>query len=370
MITANFQSSAEPKLAKVLRDDFRRGGFKRTLSRDWSELKEFYLDQDRKSRLQQMGKFKRWLYMLGWLLKSLFLRLTPVRRILLLISFWLIIQSGLIRYEGENVQIENDVGKIGFVVVLFILMLELKDKLLAQSELAAGRSVQRALMPPLSPKVPGWDLWLLTRPANEVGGDLVDFLAIDKNRFGVALGDVAGKGLKAALLMAKLQSTLRALATEFTSLAELGARLNAILRRDGLPDSFASLVYIELQADSASVRLLNAGHMPPLILKGGMVEETQHGGAAIGVISAATFNEQQLELRRGDVLVVYSDGLTEAINEAGDFFGDQRLLKLLPLLSGLAAPEIGQRILAEVDHFVGEARAHDDLSLVVLIRAA
>jgi sigma-B regulation protein RsbU (phosphoserine phosphatase) len=210
----------------------------------------------------------------------------------------------------------------------------------------------------------------MTRPANEVGGDLVDFLEIEKNRFGVALGDVAGKGLKAALLMAKLQATLRAVAADFHSLAELGAKLNAILRRDGLPDSFASLVYLELQPDAGIVRLLNAGHMPPIILKGAAIAETPHGAVAIGVLPEAVFTEQRIELHRGEVLLVYSDGVTEAVNETGDFFGDQRLLAFLPALAGFSAPQIGEQILAEVDRFVGEARAHDDLSLIVLKRVA
>src|SRR5512138_3275825 len=92
-----------------------------------------------------------------------------------------------------------------------VLMLELKDKLLARSELEAGRTVQLALMPDRPPVVPGWDIWLYSRSANDVGGDLVDYLQIDPQRLGVMLGDVAGKGLPAALLMAKLQATLRAL---------------------------------------------------------------------------------------------------------------------------------------------------------------
>jgi serine phosphatase RsbU (regulator of sigma subunit) len=370
MVTKNYNDTAEPKLTKVLREDFRHGDFKRTLRRDWNELKEFYIDQERTTRLQAMGKLKRFFVMGWWLLKSLFLKLTPVRRILVLISCWLILQSGTISYEGEHVQVNTDASKIGFVVLLFILMLELKDKLLAQSELAAGRSVQRALMPKQNPSVPGWEIWLLTRPANEVGGDLVDYLELGKNRFGVALADVAGKGLKAALLMVKLQATLRALAADFTSLAELGAKLNAILRRDGLPDSFASLVYLELQPASGTLRLLNAGHMPPLLLKGNVVEELSHGAAALGVLSEPAFVEQNVEMQNGDALLIYSDGLTEARNDAGVFFGEPRLFSFLPTLAGLAAHEVGARILADVESFVSEAKAHDDLSLIIMKRVA
>jgi hypothetical protein len=364
----NHDQAPEPKLAHVLMKDIRRGDFKRTVRHDWRDLKEFYLDQDRKNRLQQMGWFKRWWLMSWWLLKSLFLKLTPVRRVLLLISCFLIIQSGTIRLDEANIHIENDVGKIGFVVLLFVLMLELKDKLLAQSELEAGRSVQRALMPKQNPSVAGWEIWLFTKPANEVGGDLVDYLEISETRFGVALADVAGKGLKAALLMAKLQAMLRALAADFSSLAEFAGKLNAILRRDGLPDSFASMVYIEFQPNSGGLRLLNAGHLPPIICKGGVSEELPRGTVALGVMQNAAFVEQSIDLKRGETLLVCSDGLTEAKNEAGDFFGEERLSTLLPSLANLSASKIGERILAEVDRFVGESRAHDDLSLIVLKR--
>lgn len=368
MAATNHIGTAEPKLTKLLREDIQHGDFRRTLRRDWNELKDFYLDQNRQERLQQMGWLKRWIIIVWWLLKSLFLKLTPVRRILLVISFWLMVQANTIRYNSEHFQFDSDTGKLGFVVLLFILMLELKDKLLAQSELATGRSVQRALMPKQNPTIPGWELWLMTRPANEVGGDLVDYLEIGKNRFGIALGDVAGKGLKAALLMAKLQATLRALASDFNSLAELGTKLNAILRRDGLPDSFASLVYFELQSDSGAVRLLNAGHLPPLILRGSTVEEIAQRTAALGVLPEAVGVEQQIELRPGETLVVYSDGLNEARNEAGEFFGEERVSALLSACSQRSAAQIGNRLLAEADRFVGDARAHDDLSLIVLKR--
>jgi len=367
---ATQDTAAEPKLGRLLLADVRHGDFKRTLRRDWSELKEFYLDQERKTRLQGMGKFKRFFVMAWWLIKSLFLKLTPVRRVLVVISCVLVIQSGTIGFAGSNVNVTSDTGKAGFIILLFVLMLELKDKMTAQSELAAGRVVQRALMPKRNPVVPGWEIWMIAQPANEVSGDFVDYLALDGERLGLALGDVAGKGLKAALLMVKLQATLRALAAEFDSLAELGAKLNAILRRDGLPDSFASLVYLELRPDSGSVRLLNAGHMPPLRLSDFKLEEIAQHATALGLTPEATFVEQRVELQRGETLLIYSDGLTEARNEAGDFFGEERLFALLRSLAGLRAAEMGARIIAAIADFVGEAPAHDDLSMLVLQRTA
>lgn len=362
-------SPSEPKLSQTLLHDVRRGDFRRTLRRDWSEMKEFYLDEARKERLQQMGKFNRFFVSGWWLLKSLFLKLTPARRLMLALSFIFVLSGQSINLDEGSVHASAETKVFGFALVLFVLMLELKDKLLAQSELAAGRSVQRALTPKTNPSVPGWELWLMTKPANEVGGDLVDYLELGPNRFGIALGDVAGKGLKAALLMVKLQATLRALAADYDSLALLGKKLNTILRRDGLPESFISLVYLEVQSDSNNVRLLNAGHMPPIILRDYKLTELPQGAAALGVLAEPNFVEQKIAMQNGDALLLYSDGLIEARNEFGDFFGEQRLNNLLPTLTGFSSTEIGVRLLSEVERFVGDARAHDDLSLVVLKRA-
>ncbi|MFQ5627742.1 MAG: PP2C family protein-serine/threonine phosphatase [bacterium] len=357
------------KLGKTLREDFKRGDFRRTVRRDFKELKEFFLDDQRRDRLANMGWFKRWFFMFVWLLKSLFLKLTPARRLLLLAGVVLILISGSTGYQGEDVQFNSDSAIAGGLFILFVLMLELKDKLLAHQELETGRAVQRALMPEESPEMPGWSLWLFTRPANDVGGDLVDFQRMYNDRFGAALGDVAGKGLGAALFMARLQATLRALSPDFRSLAELGAKLNQIFYRDGLANKFASLVYLDFQSQSALVRVLNAGHFPPLVIKSdGTIEEMSKGAMALGISANAAYTEQEIALAGGDLLLIYSDGVTEARNTDGEFFGEQRLREMLPALTGMTPKQAGEIVLTEVDRFIDDARANDDLSLVVLKR--
>jgi sigma-B regulation protein RsbU (phosphoserine phosphatase) len=271
-MTKNTSSpDGEPKMGSVLLEDLRHGDFIGTVKRDFRELKEFMLTEERQKRLKEMGRVKRWIFIAWWLLKALILKLTPARRILVIIGLVLVFMTRSVSYQGHDFQVHSDTAAAGAVIILFVLMLELKDKLTAQKELEAGRAVQEALMPERSPRVPGWSLWLFTRSANEVGGDLVDFMQINENRFGVALGDVAGKGLRAALLSAKLQATLRALAPDAISLTELGTKLNQIFSRDSIPTIFASLAYLEVQSDSGLVRVLNAGHFPPLIVKGAQV---------------------------------------------------------------------------------------------------
>ena len=244
----------------------------------------------------------------------------------------------------------------------------MKDKLLARNELEAGRSIQQALAPEQNPSVPGWDLWLYTRPANDVGGDLVDFLKIDGNRFGLAIGDVAGKGLPAALLMAKLQATLRAVAPDFAGLDKLAAKLNKIFYRDSLPNRFASMVYLEIKSDSDLIRFVNAGHFPPIVTGHGQLFEMDKGAPALGIMKDGTFTEESFQIKTGDLFVVYSDGVTEARNEKGDFFGDSEFKELLSTNEGLTATEAGTKILETVDNFIGDARATDDLSMIIVRR--
>jgi sigma-B regulation protein RsbU (phosphoserine phosphatase) len=316
-----------------------------------------------------MGWAKRTILFWAWLFKSLLMKLSPPRRLALLAGL-LLLSFGGINWQVGEVRFSIDVRIAGTILVLAVLMVELKDKLLAKDEIDVARQVQLALLPSRHPRVEGWSIWSYTRPANDVGGDLVDYLELDGGRLGVALGDVAGKGLGAALLMAKLQATLRATAPEARSLAELGGRLNAILLRDGLANRYATLFYFEIDPGSGRVRCLNAGHNPPLALRASGVEPLRAASPPVGMLASARFVEDTLDLAAGDVLIAYSDGLTEARNARDEEFGTDRLAGLAPSLRSLGVEQAGRRLLEEVDGFLGDARPYDDLSLVVLARSA
>lgn len=359
----------EPKFFKTLFDDIGQffsdlfsGAFYKQIKKDFLEIREFFLDKHREKRLEEMGRFRRGWYLIWWLIKILFFKLSSFRRILLIIALYLILSAN----DNGNV---ND-GKIiiGAFIFFFIILLELKDKLLARNELEAGRSIQQALVPVPNPTVPGWDIWLYTRPANDVGGDLVDFLKINGNRFGLAIGDVAGKGLPAALLMAKLQATLRAVAPDFLSLDKLAGKLNSIFNRDSLPNRFASMLYLEIKSDSDQIRFVNAGHFPPIVSGPSKLIEMNKGAPALGIMPDSRFTEENYQLKSGDLFIVYSDGVTEARNEAGDFFGESEFKDLLKKTEGLTATQAGTKILETVDNFIGAANATDDLSMIILRR--
>ncbi len=371
MIEDESEKGARRKKDHILREtivnDFKKGEIGDSLRRDFKELYRFYIDPETQKRLDTYPRVKRFIFASWYLLKSLILRLNPARRFLLLLSiiffFW-----GNAQWNTGNYSITIDASPLSYILLLLVLMLEIKDKLLAHDELRIGRTVQKALLPEENPTLAGWSVWMFTRPANDVGGDLVDYINLDEKRLGLALGDVAGKGLGAALLMSKLQSTLRAIAPDQKSLSELGQRINLIFCRDSLPNKFATLVYMELMENSGKIRLLNAGHLPPLVLRGGNVEELPHGAPALGLIKTSKFEEHEIELGPGDLLVTYSDGVTEARNERDEFYGDQRLKTLIGKSVGISPERVGERILAEVDAFVGEAPRSDDLSMVVIKR--
>lgn len=360
------RNNTEKKLFDTLKDDISGGGFRNDLTTDFEEMKEFFLNDDRKKQIAGMGKIKAFFYMSWWLLKELLLKLTPTRRLVLLIGILLLILPGRFGMVGGDVSLSTNTNILGGILILFVLMLELKDKLLAKDELSAGRTVQRALMSERAPIVPGWKLWLFTQPANDVGGDLVDIIKLTNGKHGVTIADVSGKGLGAALLMAKLQTLIRALTPDFTSIDELGGEINKKFYKDILPNSFASLIYFLVDENSNKVEILNAGHIPPIILSNTGIEVLPKGSIAMGLSYDAKFSKNVINLDKGNTIVAFSDGLTEARNTNGTFFGTERIYQILQKSYQDNPQQIGQHLLEQVYSFIGKGKKYDDLSIVII----
>lgn len=344
--------------------ELRRPEFRRGFRRDLSDLYEFYVDEETRERLQRMSRFRRWLWQAGWLLRSLIEFLAPERRVILVVALVLFVLG-----RPDQAQDSSWELPLAVVLLLIVLMLELKDKLLARDELELGRSIQLSLLPDHDPQLQGWEIWLFSTPANDVGGDLVDYLEVEPGRLAVVLGDVAGKGLGAALLMSKLQATLRALLTPSSTAAEAVARLNRIFCRDGVDGRFATLVELELRAGEGKARLVNAGHPPPLWVRAEGVERPDPMSLPVGVDADERYVEQELDLTEDDLLVVYSDGVSESTDEGGEFFGDARVRELVQGARGRRAAEVGEEILRAVESFRGAGGIDDDLSLVIARRS-
>ena len=357
----------DPKIGKTLWDDLHNANLK-TLKQDLKDIYDFYLDQKARDKLKQKGKVRRFFILSWWILKSLFFKLTPMRRILLVISIILSFQSTQFNVnDGQVISINFDI--LGFLLILIILLLELKDKLLARNELAVGRAVQAALMPDKSPEIKGWDIWLYSSPANEVGGDIIDYIDYNHTTWAFALGDVAGKGLGAALIAAKLQATLRAIAPLSDSLQKIVTETNKIIFRDGIPERFVSLLYLHLKPDSNIIKFINAGHLPPVHIQNHILKETNIGSQALGLSEKAIFQEESITLKAGDCFFIYSDGLTETRNDRDEFFGREQLFKILQDNIQESAKQIGKTVLTAVDKFKGDNRYWDDISLIILKRS-
>lgn len=351
-------------LPRLVLDDFRSFGWRQSIRQDLRDLYRFYLDEDERARLAGMGRVRRFLHQAGWLGRSLLVRLSPARRLLLVLALVLLVWSPYFRYK--DVQLTFSTWPWIALILLLVLALELKDKLLARDEIEIARRVQRSLMPVSYPAVAGWSVWGSTTAANTVGGDLVDHIDLPGGRFGFALGDVAGKGLGAALLAAQLQATLRALAPEVDRLDRLAEKMNAILLRDGLDNRFATLIYAEIRAGARRLRCVNAGHNAPFLLRDGEFRTVPASGPPLGVVPHGGYVEFDEEFRPGDLLIAYSDGISEALSPDGAEWGEERLRASILRARDLPVADLGRAILDDVGRFLGGERPHDDQSLVIL----
>jgi phosphoserine phosphatase RsbU/P len=356
-----------PGLRDLLFKDLRPSELPANFRKDLKQLYRFYLDEERRAQLDAMGRLRRVFKVVGWTLKSLLAKLSPGRRLALFASIVMIVM-GRVEFPLGDVSIKANLRVWAYLFVFLILMLEMKDKLLARDEIEIARQVQLALLPSRHPQPDGWSLWSFMRPANDVGADLVDYIELPDGKLGVVLGDVAGKGLGAALLTAKLQATLRALVPGCRSLSDLGAQMNEIVHRDGIDNRFVTLFYFEVQPQTGKLRFLNAGHNPPFVLRATTIESLEASAIPLGMMAGTRYTEGELQLEPEDLLVVYSDGLTEARNANDEEFGPARLSGLLRGLRGLSAEQDVRVIIDEVNSYLGNERPHDDLSLVVLVR--
>lgn len=353
-------------LHDLILEDVRRGKLGQAYRRDLADIYRFYLTDEQRERLLGVGHFKRFFWITGWLSVNLLRRLSPNRRLLLVLAALMF--AFRVDVNRPDLHVNFDTSRLAIFPVLLVLMLELKDKLLARDEIEVARQVQLSLLPTSHPSIDGWEVFSATTPANDVGGDLIDYLEGSGGRTGVALGDVAGKGMGAALLCAKLQATLRALAPSATDLRTLGSSLNGVLERSGLDNRYATLFYAEIAPGSPEVRYLNAGHNPALLVRGGAIEPLLASSLPLGMLPGIAYSEGAVGLHPGDLLVLYSDGITEATNLAGEEYGLARLSSAAVSAASFSAADAAKHILDSASRFVDGEKPHDDQSILVLRR--
>jgi sigma-B regulation protein RsbU (phosphoserine phosphatase) len=264
---------------------------------------------------------------------------------------------------------------IGFLAANLLILMEVADRLSLKGDLEIARDIQLAMLPGGIHEAGDAVTCGLTRPANTVGGDFYDILQVPDGRLVLALGDVAGKGTPAALLMALLLAMLRTLVDEGLESSRLVARLNVQIARHSPASRFITLFYGLYDPRDGSLQYVNAGHLPPFIRrKDGRFERLEGNGLALGMFDRATYDAHRVVIESSDVLVLFSDGITEAEDRSGRAFEEAGIEQVVTQWAGEVPaarnPQtLAQAILAAVEAHAGDSRLADDLTVLVLKRA-
>jgi serine phosphatase RsbU (regulator of sigma subunit) len=270
------------------------------------------------------------------------------------------------RYRGEDLELLATLGDhAGTALSSSRFHEEALERRRLEEELSVARRIQATLLPSEVPQRRGVEIAALTRPCQAVGGDYYDFLDFGSKGLGLAVADVSGKGVPAALILSGLQATLRAEAGPEHAPEPVVRRINERLCSHVQPGSFASLVYGHLDVDERSFRYVNAGHPAALIVRrDGQLERLSEGGMLLGVEREASYCTGHERLEPGDLLLLYSDGVTDVLNGQDEEYGAGRLETLLKRIAHLPGASMIDSIVASVESFVGGS-VPDDITLLV-----
>jgi serine phosphatase RsbU (regulator of sigma subunit) len=245
---------------------------------------------------------------------------------------------------------------------------------LVEQELALAAGIQQQLFPQQMPSLAGYNVAAESRPARVCGGDYYDALAIENgnetknSKYLFCVADVSGKGLPAALLMSNMQATLRALAAQTDSLAELAAQTSELLFAASPSNKFVTALLLEMDVATGACRYVNAGHNECILMRfnGGEIELLKSTGLPLGMLPGSAYEEQTFTFRAGDMLALYSDGVSEAYNKDEEEWGEERLREHLQTVAGEPAQKIVRSIFEAIDRFADGTPQHDDITLLIL----
>ena len=257
------------------------------------------------------------------------------------------------RLERRNVELQQTVEQSA-------ARLEVQDR-----ELERAREIQQSLLPKEIPQLPAFEVAGAWQPASTVGGDYYDVLRLGDHRLGICIADVVGKGVSAALLMANVQAAVHAFASELESPAQLCCKVNTLLHENIATGKFVSFLYGILDGDMHTFQYSNAGHLRPILVSGGSSQMLEQGGAVLGVFPAWTYEDSMVEMRPGDRLLLFTDGITEASNTSGQEFEEASIAAFAIENHALSAKDLNSRLLAQVTTYC-EAQFRDDATLLVI----
>ena len=308
---------------------------------------------------------------------AVFEKLSPARRVLLLLALILLVlpHAGY-QYTGEHGNVyagEFDLHFWGGLILLLLLMLEIADRVVMKRDLQIAKEIQTWLLPGAPPQIPGLTVAYTTRPANTVAGDYYDVFprpgkTNEDNRVVLAVADVAGKSIPAAMLMATFQASLKTLSTAQVALPELAANMNRYAcsnSQGGL--RFTTAFLAEYDAVHRTIDYINAGHNNPILRRAsGQIERLDVGGLPFGIMPEVQYQSATVTLAPGDWLIIFTDGLVEAVNARDEEYGEVRVLAGLEAGKSGSPAEMLNRLMAELDLFVGNTPQHDDVTCMLL----
>jgi len=340
---------------------------------DARESYGFYMKEaDSEEMVNRRGRPRFWriVQTLFW---SLAMKLTPTRRLILIIACVLFFVPNVNVQGHNNVTFDFNFGVVSAFLFLLLLSLELADKVTMKRDLEIAREIQTWLVPSQPPTVAGAEVAFASRPQNSVAGDYYDAFyptasAEENGKLMLVIADVAGKSIPAALLMATLQASLRTIAGEGAPLAELVVRLNRYASAHSLDGRrFTTAVLGEYEPATRHLVYVNAGHNAPILRRAdGTTEKLEVGGLPLGIDTGAVYETAAIELKSGDVLIFYTDGVVEAFDEKAREFGNDRWLDAVRALPDWGAQESLQFLMKRVDDFVGLTRQSDDITCLVV----
>lgn len=339
--------------------------------------------------LADLPWYRRWPLLVRRFFTAFTMKLSPARRVLFATSVFLAVIGMLVLFRGFGL---HDVVlfpltltlplpewvngtmwlALGFIGANLLILLEVADRLTLKSELEIARDIQQAMLPNGVKHASDAVIFGLTRPANTVGGDFYDILPQPDGRVVIALGDVAGKGSPAALLMALLLAMLRTLVDEGLDGAGLVARLNVQIARHSPPSRFITFFYGLYDPRDGSMIYVNAGHLPGILRRaGGTFERVGEsgGGLALGMFEEAAYEAHSVTIAPGDELVLFTDGITEAETPGGRPFEESGLEAVLTAQAAADPETLSRAVFRAVEVHVDSARLADDLTTLVLRRS-
>jgi serine phosphatase RsbU (regulator of sigma subunit) len=349
----------------------------RLFTRDAPDAYRFFSRSIDFDELHKLPWHKRVVRSVRMLFLAFTLRLTPARRLIYGVSLVATLIGLLELYKEMHFLIVPHPAfapgtmwlLIGFLLLNLLVLLEVADRLSLKNDLEIARQIQQAMLPRGAFHAAELEAFGMTRPANTVGGDFYDILPLRDGRVLLALGDVAGKGSPAALLMALLLAMMRTLVDEGLEGATLAARLNAQIVKHAPGSRFITLFLATLNPMTGDLRYVNCGQNPPLLRRtAGSYERLREGGMALGMFQEAAYTEGCTTMNPGDVIVMYSDGITEAEDGRGQPFDEAGVERTTDAGDWGSARELGWALFAAVQVHTEERRLLDDLTVLIARR--